>query len=175
MGRKKVRDMTYIHSFAMDRAIFEELQKRAQVAGVSMSSYLEQLLREAFSAKTASADAPPQQPSLAAEPIDALLDPLVEYELNEYVKRVESFEADVINLERFKNTPPNIPKWADEVTKKNIPIKHKFDVLHRKEDLEEKWFELKAGYDRLKAELPRQKALEISSKLVELKKRIEAI
>ena len=167
--------MTYIHSFAMDRAIFEELQRRAQAAGVSMSAYLEQILREAFNAKTTSADAPPEEPPQDAVPIDALLDPLVEYELNEYVKRVEGLEADVINLERLKNTPPNIPKWADEVTKKNIPIKQKFDVLHRKESLDEQWLKLKADYDRLRAELPRQKALEISSKLVELKKRLEAI
>jgi hypothetical protein len=47
--------------------------------------------------------------------------------------------------------------------------------MHKKEVLEDEWSELRVKFDRLRRGFPEDKVMELGNKLVELKKRLEAI
>jgi len=175
MGRPRERGFTVIRSFSIDKALSDRLDELAWMNRTTASKLLEEILMRALNEPSMNDQVPASDAQAPALTPKLTIDPLTQMEIDNFTKEVNSFEAEVADLEKFKNTPPNIPKWADEVTKKNIPIKHKFDVLHKKEALEDEWSELRIKFDRLRRGFPEDKVMELGNKLVELKKRLEAI
>ena len=171
MGRRKIRNMTYIHSFAMDRSIFEELQRRAQASGMSMSMYLEEILRKAFNMDPE--DPPADPPSDAKDPKGEEIDPLVELELEELSEWINGFESDLADYQEMKKNPPKldkkIPRWEAE----NAIAKYKYELQNKRNNLVSDWQFLKKKFERIRRKIPKAKEQEISKKLADLKRKLK--
>jgi len=175
MGRPRERSFTVIRSFSIDKALSDRLDELAWMNRTTASKMLEEILMRALNEPSMNTQASASDEQAVALGPRVAIDPLTQMEIDNFTKEVSAFEAEVNDLEKFKNSPPAIPKWADEITRKNAPIKHKFDVLHKKEALIDEWSELRVKFDRLRRGFPEDKVVELGNKLVELKKRIEAI
>jgi len=175
MGRPRERNFTVIRSFSIDKTLSDKLDELAWISRTTASKLLEEILMRALNEPSVSTEASASAAQTATLATRFSVDPLTQMEIDEFTKDVNSFEAEVDNLEKFKNSPPVIPRWADELTRKNAPIKHKFDVMHKKEALIDEWSELRVKFDRLRRGFPEDKVVELGNKLVELKKRLEAI
>ena len=171
MGRRKIRNMTYIHSFCLERSLFEELQKRAQASGKSMSMYLEEILRKAFNMDP---EDPPADPPSVAKSKQEEIDPLVELELEDFFNQLSNFEGKVTELEKNK---VNLLNWVnqavDEATRRLRHEKYMNIYVQKKVRLENEWFELKHNYEKLRKRVPKERAKEISKKLADLKRKLK--
>jgi phage-related protein len=172
MGRRKIRNMTYIHSFCLERSLFEELQRRAQASGKSMSMYLEEILRKAFNMDPEDPLADP--PPVAKEQKEEEIDPLVELELEDFFNQLSIFEGKVSELEKNK---VNLLNWVnqavDESTRRLRHEKYMNIYVQKKVRLENEWFELKHSFEKLKKSVPKERAKEISKRLADLKRKLK--
>ena len=169
MGRRKIRNMTYIHSFCLERSLFEELQRRAQASGKSMSMYLEEILRKAFNMDPAD---PPADPPSNTKNTQEEIDPLVELELEELSEWIRGFEADLAEYQNMKKNPPKPSKKMPEWEAKNVMTKYKIDLQDKKNSLVSDWQFLKKKFEKLRRKIPKPKEQEISKKLADLKRKL---
>jgi len=157
--RPKERNLTVIRSFAMDKSLADRLEEEAHKRGLSVSRLVEMLLMHTLGmyADKSGAEGSLQSRSTQQASVEdpPAVDPLIEIDLDEISKSIAKLEDRLRKAE----------------TEKTTRERRKTEQAY----LLGMWNDIKKRYVKIRRQAPKQKAMEISKKLAELKKRIDKL
>jgi len=169
MPRPRMRKETVIITVSIERELALKLKELAREYGISVSQLVERLIIEALGSR-ALEPAKPQPPSDPPSPSSSP-DPLLQLEAEEFEAELRKMERKVGELEEVVKAVAGNGYFARTGFEP-----HRRQLVDKTFKLIEKWHEQKRWLYRLKRDLlPREKALEYSRRMVDLKKRLNAL
>jgi len=168
MPRPSKRKQTVVVAVAMEAELARELSRLAKEYGISRSELIERLIIEALGPRSLDKVEPqiPADPPSRSDPPD----PLTQLEVEEFEGVLKRMESEVAELEEV----------VKAVAGKGHFVRTGFEP-HRRQLLDKAfklvgdWHEKKRWFYRLKRDLPSERAAELSRRMVELKKRLNAV
>ena len=165
MPRPKVLKNAKVVPIVFEAELYEKLVVAARSRGLSVSAFVRMLVERELGA--------PQRLETAlsgAQPVADPPDPLLDLETEELSARLSQLEGGISQLEESVKRiaalgygfHPSLAPHAEELTR----------MAYRFLD---RWHELKGWFFRLKGDLPRDKAGDLSRRLAQAKKRLNEI
>jgi predicted nucleic acid-binding Zn-ribbon protein len=155
MPRLKERDITVIRSFALEKSLVDRLEEEAHKRGMSVSKLVEMILMHSLGMQSSGESIQSGRNQQASVEDPPQVDPLVEIDIDEINKSLSKLEDKLRKAETTRN--------RSELRKTEQAY------------LLGMWNDIKKRYMKIRRQIPKQKTIEISKKLAELKKRIDKL
>ena len=167
MPRPRVLREPRVVPIVFEAELYRKLEAAAKARGLSVSAFIRMLVeRELRSMQQPEQIQIPSDPLSPSEPPD----PLMQLEAEECAAELSKLERKVAKLEEVVNA---VAGKGHFVRTGFEP--HRQQLLDRTFKLIDEWHRLKRWYYRLRRDLPREKVSEYSQRLVQLKKRLNAL
>jgi hypothetical protein len=153
--RLKERNLTVIRSFALEKSLVDRLEEEAHKRGLSVSRLVEMILMHSLGMQSSWEPIQSGRGQQASVEDPPQVDPLVEIDIDEINKSLAKLE------DKLKKA---------ETTRSRSELRKTEQAY-----LIGMWNDIKKRYMKIRRQAPKQKTMEISKKLAELKKRIDKL